>query len=247
MTRLKAIVVDDEPLACELLEAILLDFDDVDLIATCANGEAAVDAVINSAPDVMFLDIEMPGMSGFDVIKALQSDIMPKIIFTTAYSQYALDAFKVNALNYILKPVHEKAVAESLERVRHSFQAETKSAIIKALDDGAASKVPALVDLNKITMANAHNILWLEAAGDYVYVHLAQQTKIIRRTLKTFTAELPPNLFQRIHRSTIVNIAHIDEFISQKKGEAILVMSDQHRLKVSRTYGAIVKDRLKDR
>lgn len=247
MKTLKAIIVDDEPLARELLESILSDFDDVEITASCANGEQAIDAVIKTAPDVMFLDIEMPGLGGFDVIQSLQSDILPKIIFTTAYAQYALDAFKVNALNYILKPVHETAVAESLERVKNSVEAETKSKIMTVLEKDSPQRTPALIDLNKITMANAHNILWLEAAGDYVYVHFDQQTKIIRRTLKAFMAELPPHLFQRIHRSTIVNIEHIDEFIAQKKGEAILVMSDQNRLKASRSYGAVVKDRLKAR
>jgi len=129
------------------------------------------------------LDIEMPGLNGFDVIKALQSDILPKIIFTTAYSDYAIEAFKVNAINYILKPITEKAVNESLERLESSISAETKSTMLTVLQPREAERALALVEPNKIT----------------VCVHLQSGTKIIRRTLKAFTADLPLDDFQKIH------------------------------------------------
>ena len=187
----------------------------------------------------------MPGLNGFDVIKALQSDILPKIIFTTAYSDYAIEAFKVNAVNYILKPLTEKAVQESLERIEKSMVGEMKSTMLTVLQPSGSERALALIEPNKITMSNMDDIIWLEAAGDYVCVHLESGTKIIRRTLKAFMTDLPPNLFQKIHRSTIVNIDHVSEMITQKKGEAILVMSDNHRLKVSRTYGANLRKRLK--
>jgi len=242
---IKAVIVDDEPLACDLLEAILADIETVEIVAICSHGSEAIEAVINHAPDVLFLDIEMPGLNGFDVIKALQSDILPKIIFTTAYSDYAIEAFKVNAINYIMKPIHEKAVKESLERVQNSMSVETKSTMLKVLEPHATERALALIESSKITMINKEDIVWLEAASDYVYVHLQSGTKIVRRTLKAFLADLPSNVFQKIHRSTIVNIDHVSEMITQKKGEAILVMSDDRRLKVSRTYGSALRDRLK--
>ena len=241
---IKVVIVDDEPLARDLLEAVLIDIGTVEIVAICSHGEEAIEAVITHSPDVLFLDIEMPGLNGFDVIKALQSDILPKIIFTTAYSDYAIEAFKVNAINYIMKPLHEKVVKESLERVHSSMFSETKSTMLTALENGP-ERALALIEPNKITMANPDDIIWLEAAGDYVYVHLQSGTKIIRRTLKAFTADLPSSLFQKIHRSTIINIEHVSEMIAQKKGEAILVMSDNHRLKVSRTYGSALRERLK--
>jgi len=242
---LKIIIVDDEPLARDLLDAILSEIDDVEITAICANGREAIDAVIKHSPDVLFLDIEMPVLSGFDVINALQSDILPKIIFTTAFSHYAIEAFKVNALNYILKPVHEDMVKESLERVRMSLATETKPAMLTALNE-IPSKTPlALIEPNKITMTQADDIIWLEAAGDYVCVHRAHDTKIIRRTLKAFMDDLPQHVFQKIHRSTIVNINHISEMAKGKKGEAVLTMSDNYRLKVSRTYGQSLRLRLK--
>ena len=242
---IKAVIVDDEPLARDLLEAILSDIATVEIVAMCRNGREAIEAVISHAPDVLFLDIEMPGLNGFDVIKALQSDILPKIIFTTAYSDYAIEAFKVNAINYILKPITEKAVKESLERLESSISAETKSTMLTVLQPREAERALALVEPNKITMTNTEDIIWLEAAGDYVYVHLQSGTKIIRRTLKAFTADLPPDTFQKIHRSTIINMNHVSEMLAQKKGEAILIMSDNSRLKVSRTYGTALRDRLK--
>ena len=242
---IRAVIVDDEPLARDLLEAILSDIEGVELVATCANGHAAIEAVINHAPDVLFLDIEMPGLNGFDVIKALQSDILPKVIFTTAFSEYAIEAFKVNAINYILKPITENAVNESLERLYQTITAETKSTMLTALEPTVSERALALIEPNKITMANPDDIIWLEAAGDYVCVHMASGTKIIRRTLKAFMSELPPDVFQKIHRSTIINTYHVSEMLAQKKGEAILVMSDDQRLKVSRTYGAALRERLK--
>ena len=244
---IKAVIVDDEPLARDLLEAILIDIETVDIVALCRNGREAVEAVIKHAPDVLFLDIEMPGLNGFDVIKALQSDILPKIIFTTAYSDYAIEAFKVNAINYILKPLSEKAVKESLVRLEGSIAADAKSTMLTVLEPTTPERALALVEPNKITMTNVNDIIWLEAAGDYVCVHLQTGTKIIRRTLKTFMADLPSHLFQKIHRSTIVNINQVSEMITQKKGEAILIMSDNNHLKVSRTYGSELRERLKGR
>jgi two-component system LytT family response regulator len=242
---LRAIIVDDEPLARDLLEAILSEIDDIEIVLICANGREAIDGVIKYSPDVLFLDIEMPELTGFDVINALQTDILPKIIFTTAFSEYALDAFKVNALNYILKPVHETMVKESLDRVRQSMVAVAKPTMLTALDRAPSTQSLALIEPNKITMADAGDIIWLEAAGDYVCVHLPRNTKIIRRTLKAFMNDLPPQIFQRIHRSTIVNINHISEMTAGKKGEALLTMSDNHCLKVSRTYGQALRSRLK--
>lgn len=242
---IKAVIIDDEPLARDLLEAILADIDTVEITAICANGNEAIEAVINHSPDVLFLDIEMPGLNGFDVIKALQSDILPKIIFTTAFSQYAIDAFKVNAINYILKPISEIAVKDSLTRLDSALSSEIKSTMLTVLEPSTPDRALALIEPNVITMTNMDDIIWLEAAGDYVCVHLTGKTKIVRRTLKAFMADLPSDGFQKIHRSTIINLNHVSEMIAQKKGEAILVMSDDHRLKVSRTYGSVLRKRMK--
>ena len=243
---IKAVIVDDEPLARDLLEAILSDIDDIEVVEICKNGHEAVDAVMKMTPDVMFLDIEMPGLNGFDVINRLQADIMPKVIFTTAFSDYAIEAFRVNALNYILKPLHEDAVEESLNRVRETLPAQEKTTLLSVLDGAGQSKSLTLIAPEKTTIVDHDEIIWLEAAGDYVCVHLVSETRIIRRTLKAFMQELPPGKFQRIHRSTIINMAHIKEMTPEKKGEATLLMSDSHHLKVSRSYGHILRNLVKN-
>ena len=243
---MRVVIVDDEPLARDLLLAILSEIDDIEVVDVCQNGQEAVNAVMNSAPDVLFLDIEMPGMNGFDVINALQSDIMPKVIFTTAFSDYAIEAFKVNALNYILKPLHEDAVGESLDRVRQALPAEGKTTLLSVLDGQGQSKSLTLIAPEKTMIVDQDEIIWLEAAGDYVCVHLVSETRIIRRTLKAFMQELPAETFQRIHRSTIINLAHIRQMTPEKKGEATLLMSDSHHLKVSRSYGNLLRTRLKN-
>lgn len=243
---IRAIIVDDEPLARDLLEAILSDIADIEVVEICKNGHEAVEAVMKTAPDVMFLDIEMPGLNGFDVINRLQADIMPKVIFTTAFSDYAIEAFRVNALNYILKPLHEEAVKESLNRVRETLPAQEKTTLLSVLDGQRQSKSLILTAPEKTSIVDQDEIIWLEAAGDYVCVHLVSETRIIRRTMKAFMQELPASKFQRIHRSTIINMAHIKEMTPEKKGEASLLMSDSHHLKVSRSYGHILRSRLKN-
>ena len=134
---------------------------------------------------------------------------------------------------------------ESLERIENSMVDEMKSTMLTVLQPSGSERALALIEPNKITMSNMDDIIWLEAAGDYVCVHLTGKTKIVRRTLKAFMADLPSDGFQKIHRSTIINLNHVSEMIAQKKGEAILVMSDDHRLKVSRTYGSVLRKRMK--
>ena len=248
---LTAIIVDDEPLARSLLAAILDDIADLKIVAECKNGIEAIEAVVEYTPDVMFLDIEMPEVDGFAVIKAIQTDILPKIIFTTAYAEYAVEAFRVQALNYVLKPLDEDKIRESLERVKRALKVEfsqpEKVEILEALKPSIRSKTDQSViirDNDKITFLDKDEIDWIEADGDYVCIHKGVKTHLIRATLKAVQAELSDSDFQRIHRSTIVNLNKIDEIISTQKGEAIVVMKMGQRLKVSRSYGSALRAKL---
>ena len=248
---LTAIIVDDEPLARNLLAAILDDIADLKIVAECKNGIEAIEAVVEYTPDVMFLDIEMPEVDGFAVIKAIQTDILPKIIFTTAYAEYAVEAFRVQALNYVLKPLDEDKIRESLERVKRALKVEfsqpEKVEILEALKPSFRSKTDQSViirDNDKITFLDKDEIDWIEADGDYVCIHKGVKTHLIRATLKAVQAELSDSDFQRIHRSTIVNLNKIDEIISTQKGEAIVVMKMGQRLKVSRSYGSALRAKL---
>lgn len=248
---LTAIIVDDEPLARNLLAAILEDIDEVDVVAQCQNGFEAIEAIIEHVPDMMFLDIEMPEMNGFSVINAIQSDILPKIIFTTAYAEYAVEAFRVQALNYVLKPLDDEKIRESVQRVKIALETKeqlpAKSTILTALEPRESlSKGRSLIvkDKDKIAFLNKDDIDWVEADGDYVCIHKETNTHLIRATLKSVEAELQEARFQRIHRSTIVNLDRVSEIISGQKGEAIIFMKAGQRLKVSRSYGTALRAKL---
>ncbi len=248
---LTAIIVDDEPLARGLLTAILDDIDGINVVAECKNGFDAIEAVIEHTPDVMFLDIEMPEMDGFDVIQAIQTDILPKVVFTTAYAEYAIEAFRVQALNYVLKPLDDVKIRESVERVKTLLVSEdkhrAKSMMLTALNSPESlSKSRSLIvkDNDKITFLDRDKIDWIEADGDYVCIHHDAKTHLIRMTLKAVQVELQGASFQRIHRSTIINLDRVSEIISAQKGEAIAVMKTGQRLKVSRSYGSALRSRL---
>lgn len=248
---LRAIIVDDEPLARALLTSILDDIDAVEIVATCANGYEAVEAVLAHAPDMMFLDIEMPEMNGFDVIRAIQSDLLPKIIFTTAYAQYAVEAFRVQAINYVLKPLDDNAIAESVERVRSTMSSgqngATKNALLAALNDAKyTAKGQSLITRtsNKIAFLDKADIDWIESSGDYVCIHFGEKTHLMRATLKSVLAQLTEFNFIRIHRSTIVNLDKVAAIHPAQKGEASVVMQSGQQLKVSRSHGAKLRNTL---
>ena len=248
---LRAIIVDDEPLARELLTSILQDIGGVEIVATCRNGFEAVEAVLRHAADMMFLDIEMPEMTGFDVINAIQSDILPKVVFTTAYAEYAVEAFRVQAINYVLKPLDDAAIKESLDRVRAQMSSEQggarKNALLSALEGPQyATQGQSLITRtsDKIEFIEKSDIDWIEADGDYVCIHFGEQTHLIRATLKSVLAQLTAFNFIRIHRSTIVNLDKIASIHPAQKGEASVVMRSGQSLKVSRSHGPKLRAKL---
>lgn len=255
---LRIVIVDDEPLALTLLESILNDVENVDLVAKCLNGYKALDAIITHQPDVLFLDIHMPGLNGFDVISKIQSDIMPVVIFTTAYADYAVEAFQVQAVDYVLKPLEDHMIMTSLERARAAIEGgynlwrkpklltalHTISDKVKERSGESVKSTLTVKDSDKIALLETKSIQWLEAAGDYVCIHSQGNARLIRSTLKAIESDLGGSQFQRIHRSTIINMEHLSEIAPAQKGEAIVQMSDGTRLKVSRKYGSDLRARL---
>ena len=267
MRKLRTIIVDDEPLARKLLRTLLAENEAVDVVAECINGREAIQMTQELTPDLLFLDIEMPGTSGFDVIKTLQSDIMPMVIFSTAYQRYALDAFDLHAVDYLLKPVDEERLQRGVLRACDRFQKDNekggnKTALLGAIDnisrknsgsagtkDSAEMATQTTVNANKIAikdndstiLIDGDDIDWIDAAGDYMCVHVKGVTHIMRSTLKALMAKLDPDHFKRIHRSTVVNLARISKVTSQEKGEYILDLDCDERLKVSRNYRDAIK------
>jgi len=271
--KLKTIIVDDEPLARKLLRALLSEIPEIDLVAECRNGREAVEACRDLAPDLMILDIQMPQVSGFDVVKELQSDLMPMVVFCTAYQRYALDAFDLHAVDYLLKPVADnrlrRAVTRAMDRLQNDNSGEEhKSPLLGAIDEMAkkvsgrmntrnpdhasdevllADRKIAIKDHDSTVLISIDDIDWVDAAGDYMCIHVKGETLIMRSTLKNLMLKLDPDQFKRIHRSTVVNLARIVKATPLHKGEYILDLDCEEQLKVSRNYRQDIKQFLSDR
>jgi two-component system LytT family response regulator len=260
---LRTLIVDDESLARRGLRLRLEDHPDLELVGECDNGWAALDAVAELRPDLMLLDIQMPGMDGFEVVRRLQSDSMPMIVFVTAFDQYAVEAFEINAVDYVLKPVEEERLKSAIERaVAHHLKqdlADQKQNLVKVfmeitgadpteveeLASGSAAGYPdrlSIRDGDETRRVPVAEIDWVDAAGDYMCVHTGQDTHIMRITMKQLESMLNPLHFLRIHRSTIVNSQRIESARHLSNGEYLLSLTGGAQLKVSRTY----RDRVKD-
>ena len=264
--KLRTIIVDDEPLALSVLKTCLEDFPEIEIIAECRNGREAIDKTLELSPDLMFLDIQMPGKNGFEVIKALQNDVMPMIVFITTYQQYALDAFDLHAVDYIPKPLDEERLARAVQRALDRYQGTQISghnkqpligaidAVVKKLSGNADAQTeitsPSLDKIaRKIIVRDAGSAVvipeadidWIDAAGDYMCIHAKDTTHIMRSTVKELVNMLDGQVFKRIHRSTIVNIERIQTIQSLSKGDYVVLLTCGERLKVSRNYNEAVR------
>ena len=265
MTALRTIIVDDERLARRGLSLRLQENPDIDVVAECANGQEGLLSIAEHRPDLVFLDIQMPGMSGFDMVCELQSDDMPMIIFVTAFDQYAVEAFGIHALDYILKPIEDDRLHEAVERAvgRHAEQASlrTKDALLQLMQGMTDSdKAGPLVeraepphrwperltikDAGEFQFVRVEDIQWIDAAGDYMCVHAAGKTHIMRTTMKQLEATLNPDIFLRVHRSSMVNANCINGAQIFPNGEYLLTLDGGAKLKVSRSYGARIRSLL---
>jgi two-component system LytT family response regulator len=249
---LSACIVDDEELARRGIRSRLSSHDDVSVVAECESGREAVDAIRAHDLDLVFLDVQMPGLDGFDVIDAVGVDAMPVVIFVTAYDEHALRAFDVHALDYLLKPLDEERFTEALNRARTRIaeqdagQFEDKLAgLLSGLDDEAPS-VPeeggptdrfVVKTGGRVRFVKAEAVQWVEAAGDYVQLHTADKKHLLRKTMTQMEDALPPDQFLRIHRSTIVNVDFLREMRPYgSNGEYTAVLKDGTKRKLSRTY-----------
>ncbi|RUO38316.1 DNA-binding response regulator [Aliidiomarina shirensis] len=266
--RIRAVIVDDEPLARQGLRIRLGAFAHVEVVGEASSGREAIEMIVREAPDLVFLDIQMPGLNGFDVLRLIREKAaqMPAVVFVTAYDHYAIRAFEVRAIDYLLKPVDEERLAVAIERIGEELRTEQTSGyqqrlvelvaeitggdveeILQQLAEGKAPLIEnypehiAIKDSGEITRVAINSIEWIDAAGDYMCIHAANQTHILRRTMKELEQELNPRLFQRIHRSAIVNLGQVEKLCSRQNGEYHLVLQNGQELKVSRSY----KDRIK--
>jgi two-component system LytT family response regulator len=250
--RVRVLVADDEPLARERLRTLLAREEWVDLIAECPNGTAAIHAIGRLQPDIVFLDIQMPGASGFEVIEAVGPERMPLVVFVTAFDQYALRAFDVHALDYLLKPFDRQRFHEALLRARQQLERRPNGDLERRLLELVQDLRPASQRLERFVIKSggrvffvrADEIDWIEAAGNYVKLHVGSEGHLFRETMNALESRLDPDTFFRIHRSHIVNIERVKELQPWFNGEYVVFLRDGTRLTLSRGYREKLQDRI---
>ena len=234
-------MVDDERVALRRLARLLARNDEVEIVAECNDGPGAVAAVRQHQPDVLFLDVQMPGMTGFEVLRTLKDTRMPVVIFVTAYDEFALQAFEARALDYLLKPFGEARVAQALERARLCIRGEAArdehAARLAELLAAARRKAPQACLLvkrdDRVLVLQPEEIDWVESDGDYVRIHTANDTHFTRMKLAEIERRLAPEGFVRIHRCRIVNLAQVKEFRPLSRGASVVVLKSGARLDAS--------------
>ena len=259
--KIRTLIVDDEGLSRRGVELRLRNAADFEIVAQCATGREALAAIQQYKPDLVFLDIQMPGMSGFEVLAHLPQESLPVVVFVTAYDQYAIQAFEARAVDYLLKPIDDARFTATLTQVREHVRARTAAdqrdrllEIIAeitgcgelALDellargrkaiDGRHPEVLPIRQGRETVRVSVASIEWIDAAGDYMCIHAAGNTHILRGTMKELEEILDPRLFQRVHRSTIVNLRLVKSLRAHMNGEYFLTLEGGHELKLSRTY-----------
>ena len=257
---IRTILVDDEKLAIQGLELRLAKYPDVEIIDTCANGREAIRKIKTGKPDLVFLDIQMPGFDGFSVVKGVMEIEPPLFVFVTAYSEHAIKAFEANAVDYLLKPVDDDRLADALDRARTRIsekrgleEAEKLKVVLAEVAPDAMSAMPDeeeaagrfeklinIKDRGQIFRVDVDSIEHIEAAGDYMCIYTGDNSLILRETMKDLERRLDPRVFQRVHRSTIVNLNQVRQVKPHTNGECFLVLDSGAQVKVSRSYRDVV-------
>jgi len=240
---MRVLLVDDEPLARKRVRRFLRTEADFEVLEDCENGEQAIAAIGKYSPDVIFLDVQMPSVSGFDVINAIGAERMPFTVFTTAYDQYAIRAFEAQALDYLLKPISRIRFQAVLERVRGAVRQKRQQLDTQLFDVLLRQQVSSrsltrilIKSEGRTVVLNAGEIDWIQAEGNYVRVNTGTTSHLLRQTLAHMEGHLDANRFLRIHRSTIVNIDRVNELRPASHGDFVLLLRDGKRLRLSRTY-----------
>jgi len=252
MKKIRTLVVDDEPLARERLTSLLAAEPGIEVLGQCRDGEEAVRGIMDHTPDLVFLDVQMPAMNGFEVIEAVGSERMPLVIFVTAYDQHALKAFQVRALDYVLKPFDRERFQEALQRARAQIQRDETGdlgrrllALVKDLRrDQPKTDRLVVKSGGRLFFLRTDEIDWIEAAGNYVRLHVGTTSHLLRETMNAIEGRLDAEKFFRIHRSRIVNMERIQEMQPWLNGEYAVVLRTGTRLTLSRGYREKLQERL---
>ena len=242
--KLRILFADDEPLARQRLTDLLAAEQDVEVVGACADGEEAAEAILAQRPDIVLLDVQMPGLSGFEVVEAIGAEDLPAVIFVTAHDEFAPRAFDAHAVDYLLKPVAPERFRAAIERAR--------SRLAHRRGNGASPDLRALLDTlsqrqgyperfavrvgHRLIFVRVASIDWIGAEGNYASLHAGKQVHLIRETMAGLERRLDPNVFLRIHRSTIVNLERVREIQSLSNRTFVLILEDGSKLESSSGY-----------
>jgi len=257
---IRTLIVDDEPLARRGLELRLAGQRDIEIVAQCGDGASAMRAVSEHAPDLMFLDVQMPGLDGFGTLRAIPASQMPLTVFVTAYDHYAIRAFESSAVDYLLKPVDDSRLHQALFRVREQLEKRQAQQhcekLLRLLGDlsgkpaltleealhgsgerklGAGDRL-SIRDGQRTVRVELGSVRWIDAAGDYMCIHTDGETFVLRATMRELESRLDPRQFPRVHRSTLVNAARVASLRPHSNGEQFLALDCGHEIKLSRSY-----------
>lgn len=243
---IRALIIDDEPLLRERVRTLLKEYGDIELIGECRDGQEAVNMILIERPDLIFLDIQMPELDGFEVIKAISDEYLPAIVFITAFDEYAIRAFEVNAIDYLLKPINESRFKQAVERTIDRLQQPDRHAHdfdrnLLNLITGLRASQPYTTRFvvrsgTKLSFVRASDIDWIDVADNYVRLHVSGREHLVRDTLKSVESQLNPETFVRVHRSIIINLDRVETVEPYFHGEYVITIKDGARLRTSRSY-----------
>lgn len=248
---IRALIVDDEAPARERLAALLTEQPDIEVLAECDNGPDAVDVIVERRPDLVFLDVQMPEMSGFEVVDAVGAESLPALVFVTAYDEFALRAFEARALDYLLKPFTAARFADALDRVRRVLHGDAARDVQQRVGQVLDQVLPPLSqrrlaarDRHRVVFLRLHEIDWIEGAANYIRLHSGGRVFTLRATLRATAERLHPAGFRRIHHSTIVNVERLRAIERRPDGGYVVTLEDGTRHETSRSYEAGLRDLL---
>ena len=252
MNKIRTLIVDDEAMARERILGLLSQEQDVEVIGQCSDGQQAVSAIQQLSPELVFLDVQMPAVDGFGVIRQVGAERMPMVVFVTAYDEYALQAFEVHALDYLLKPFGRDRLQQCLDHARHQRDRRRAGDLGKSLLALVQDFRPEQKRQDRLVVKSGGRVFfvrtdeidWIEAAGNYVRLHMKDQSHLFRETMNQMESRLDPQRFFRIHRSRIVNTERIKELQPWFNGEYVVLLQNGAQLRLSRSYREKLEERL---
>jgi len=252
VNKIRTLIVDDEAMARERILGLLSQEQDVEVVGQCSDGQQAVSAIQQLSPELVFLDVQMPAVDGFGVIRQVGAERMPMVVFVTAYDEYALQAFEVHALDYLLKPFGRDRLQQCLDHARHQRDRRRAGDLGKSLLALVQDFRPEQKKQDRLVVKSGGRVFfvrtdeidWIEAAGNYVRLHMKDQSHLFRETMNQMESRLDPQRFFRIHRSRIVNTERIKELQPWFNGEYVVLLQNGAQLRLSRSYREKLEERL---